>query len=65
MDVGRIGVSMLMIVQGCPLYMTNTAFKELTILHTGPMQDSTQPSMELFLENKHAWVGDVTGKAKL
>lgn len=51
--------------QGCPLYMRNSAFEGLTILHTGSMQDRTQPSMELFKENKHAWIGDVTSQSKL
>ncbi|KAK4546227.1 hypothetical protein LTR36_002364 [Oleoguttula mirabilis] len=50
---------------GCPLYLINSAFEGLVILHTGSMQDRTQPSMELFKENKHAWVGEVTGKARL
>lgn len=34
--------------------MTNPDFKGLVILHTGTMQDRTQPKMELFPENKHA-----------
>ncbi|KAK4499786.1 hypothetical protein PRZ48_007972 [Zasmidium cellare] len=49
---------------GSSLFLTNPAFKGLTILTAGTMNgERTQPSMELFPESKYQWVGDVTGKS--
>ena len=46
--------------------MRNSAFKGLIVVHCGVLDSEakTQPSMELFKEEKHSWVGDVT-KAKI
>ncbi|KAF2168776.1 hypothetical protein M409DRAFT_36243 [Zasmidium cellare ATCC 36951] len=49
---------------GSTLFLMNPAFKGLTILTAGTMDgERTQPSMELFPENKYQWLGDVTGKS--
>ena len=51
-------------LQGSTLFLLNPAFKGLSILTAGTMDgERTQPSMELFPENKYQWVGDVTGKS--
>jgi len=31
----------------------------MVILHAGGMQDSTQPMLEFFPENKHGWIGGI------
>ncbi|KAF2099223.1 hypothetical protein NA57DRAFT_76452 [Rhizodiscina lignyota] len=51
---------------GSPLYLKNSAFPGLVVLHCGTMEaEGPQPSMELFPENKYAWIGDVMGKPRL
>ncbi|EMC91285.1 hypothetical protein BAUCODRAFT_320660 [Baudoinia panamericana UAMH 10762] len=51
---------------GSTLFILPQAFPGLSILCTGSMQDKTQPSFELFTENKSPWIGDVAAqKAKM
>ena len=57
---------MLMLLQGCPVYMTTSAVPRFTILHEGSMKgQGTQPTVEFFKENKPAWIAEVTSMAKL
>lgn len=51
---------------GCPIYLQNTAFEGLVILHTGSMDGIPQgtPSVELFEENRREWFAGVP-KAKM
>ena len=51
---------------GCPIYLQNTAFEGLVILHTGSMDSIPQgtPSVELFEENRREWFAGVP-KAKM
>nr|POE82773.1 hypothetical protein CFP56_68177 [Quercus suber] len=48
---------------GSSLFAQPLAFKDMVVMCTGGAQDKTCPSLELFAENKHDWVGDLT-KAK-
>jgi hypothetical protein len=51
---------------GSPIYLRNSAFEGLVVLHTGPM-DSTPngtPSVELFEENREEWLSALP-KAKI
>ncbi|KAK0258419.1 hypothetical protein LTR91_006570 [Friedmanniomyces endolithicus] len=53
-------------VCGSNVYLQPCTPPRMFILHTGGMQDKTQPARELFTHNKHPWVGDVTPiKAKV
>ncbi|KAM3414622.1 hypothetical protein BST61_g9781 [Cercospora zeina] len=51
---------------GSPLWLSNSAIKGFAAMNVGNLDGEKRPPfMELFKEGKHAWIGEVTGKAKL
>ncbi|CAK3844764.1 glutathione-dependent formaldehyde-activating enzyme family [Lecanosticta acicola] len=48
---------------GSQLYLTNSKIAGFVAINAGNMQgERAGPFMELFLDNKYPWIGDVTGK---
>ncbi|KAK3114723.1 hypothetical protein LTR53_006677 [Teratosphaeriaceae sp. CCFEE 6253] len=47
---------------GSNVYLQPSTPPRMWLLHTGGMQDQTQPARELFTQNKHPWIGEVTAR---
>ncbi|KAK3072150.1 hypothetical protein LTR53_007343 [Teratosphaeriaceae sp. CCFEE 6253] len=47
---------------GSNVYLQPSTPPRMWLLHTGGMQDHTQPARELFTQNKHPWIGEVTAR---
>ncbi len=48
-------------MQGSPMFLKSLAVPDFIALHEGSiLEEKTQPTIELYPQDKYPWIGDVT-----